>query len=96
MKKSSWRLTDARRKVEGLSLGEFKALFPCMEEAGGLLGKPARRRLFSPENTFFVFLWQILNAESCACAVLNALGWFCGKGEAGLPSPSMEQLGANL
>jgi hypothetical protein len=88
MKKSSWRLADGKGKVEGLGPGELKALFPCMEEAGGLLGKPSRRRLFSPENTFFMFLWQVLNAESCACAVLNALGWFCRKRKSGPPSPS--------
>jgi hypothetical protein len=66
--------TDSTRKgrklMASMSDGEMRELFPHLYV---LPGSGARERMFTQENTFFLFLWQVLSMSSCAEAVQRAL-----------------------
>jgi len=59
-----------RKKIVPLNDDELKAFLP---ETPLLSGMTERKRLFTIEYTFFLFLWQTLSSASCLEAVQKAL-----------------------
>lgn len=60
-----------REHIASMADKEIRGLFPLLPAIS--LPKGARDRLFTPERTFFLFLWQIISMSSCSAAVQKAL-----------------------
>ena len=70
-------------KTTAGTLPRFRALFKGMINCSSLnvSNKPkARKRVYTPEVTFWAWIFQLIGAESCAGAVKQVQSWQAGKG----------------
>lgn len=78
-------LEDGRKRMAAMSEEEMRGMFQHLPVISG--SSASRDRMFTLEQTFFLFLWQVLSLSSCSAAVQRALLRLslAGKGKA---SPS--------
>jgi hypothetical protein len=68
--KKSELLEKGQKQMASMSDEELKRLFPQLSAASAAA---CRNRIFTPESTFFLFMWQILSTTSCVEAVQRVL-----------------------
>jgi len=70
VEKKSELLEKGLKQMASMSDEELKRLFPQLSAASAAA---CRNRIFTPESTFFLFMWQILSMTSCVEAVQRVL-----------------------
>ena len=70
VEKKSELLEKGLKQMASMPDEELKRLFPQLSAASAAAG---RNRIFTPESTFFLFMWQILSMTSCVEAVQRVL-----------------------
>jgi len=70
--KKSELLEKGLQQIASMSDEELKRLFPQLSAASAAAAA-GRNRIFTPESTFFLFMWQILSMTSCVEAVQRVL-----------------------
>lgn len=64
-------LEDGRKRMAAMSEEEMRGMFPHLPVISG--SSASRNRMFTLEQTFFLFLWQVLSMSSCSAAVQRIL-----------------------
>ncbi|MDP2843844.1 MAG: hypothetical protein Q8O06_09455, partial [Acetobacterium sp.] len=83
------RIDRGRRSAASVPSGELAAIFPELGDIVDFTVNAFRKRIFTPGNTFFLFLWQTLNSAACAETVQKAaLHHWMNKGKAVSPGTS--------
>jgi len=76
MKKGYGRVAQKAEALSGAPLGELMELFGPLISLPDDFGSPKRKRLFSPSQTFWMFLSQVLAADgSCREVLRKFLAW---------------------
>jgi hypothetical protein len=89
---ASQRLADQLTKVRQNSISQLAKCFTGFIPAQSLQphhsGAQSRQRIFSKENTFWGFFYQVLNADSGCSEVVRKFHAFAASRNRSLPSPS--------